>query len=851
MNGKAESVGGSNVHLFTGYRAEAGRYDEAADANGEVREHWRAFVEELNGTGIADYAGRAAKLSGHVRKSGIAYDAFADTASGPHWDIGLIPLILPPQEWAWLETAVTQRARLFDAVLRDIYGPQTLLHSERIPPQLVFCDPAFLRPLAGHAGDKPQVHFYAADLARGSDGAWRILDNHTETNAGFGYALAGRLAHSKVLGNSFRRCNGVRLAPFLQKLQADILTRAGREDPAIALLTPGPHYDGYFGFAYIARYFGFMLVEGGDLRVVGSSVFLKTLEGLRSIDLIIRCVEGAACDPLELRPEGVLGPAGFTQAVRRNPGLVNNSLGAGLAENRALARYLAPLARELLGEELLLHDAERYWLGDPGARQYVLENLDRMVIRAVREAPARPGQAHPGLHPAELGKQQLAELRERLELEGPALSAEVPQPCSTLPSWTPEGLKPRPFVVRLFAARIGGEFKLMPGGLLLYSEQPDPVALSCSAGHACDVWVTSSGGAPSQLSLIRPALEAAILQRSSKGIPSRIADNLYWLGRYCERADWTMRLMRGALNSIEDAGPAQDIEPAQRALEMLLAKDPQVAQIPAGELTAAAAGRLVAALISSPGRAFGLRNTLEHVHRVSSLIRDRLSVELWQVLEVFRENPVWLGERPPEDAQEFLDLLNRGIITLAAFNGMAAENMTRNHGWRFLDMGRRLERVFNLAELLLTLFGEERGEDEEAGSLLFALEAADSLLTFRTRYLFAPMLAPVLSLLLIDEANPRSIAFQLVSISKHLEALPQASEGGIQTEEQRLTLASLTRVRLAQVLPLASPAGGKREELRALLTGLIAELPKLSEAIACRYFSLTEDTLTRVNNRLG
>jgi uncharacterized alpha-E superfamily protein len=548
----------------------------------------------------------------------------------------------------------------------------------------------------------------------------------------------------------------------------------------------------------------------------------------------------------------MLGPAGFTQAARKHPGFINNPLGAGLAENRGLGRYLAPLSRELLGEDLLLEDAPRLWMGDADARRYALANLDQMVIRPVREGPGRPGQADPGMHAASLDAAQRQRLRERLELEGHTLTAEEPRACATLPSWTPDGLKAHPYAIRLFAARIGDEFQVMPGGLVLRGDNPRPVALCSPAGHASDVWVTSSGELHSQLSLLRPAIEAAIVQRSSKGIPSRIADNLFWLGRYCERADWTMRLMRGALSRLEDAGRAQDAESARQALETLLAKDQQVAQMLAGDTAPGAIGRLVSALMSSPGRAYSLRSTLGSIHRVSSLIRDRLSVELWQALQAFRESQVWSGGRQPRDAGEALDALNLGIATLAAFNGMAAENMTRNHGWRFLDMGRRLERAFNLSELLLTLFGNARGEDEEAGSLLFALEAADSILTFRTRYLFAPMLAPVLSLLLIDETNPRSIAFQLVAISNHLEALPQASEGGIQTEEQRLILSSQTRVRLAQVLPLSEPgADGAREDLKMLFAGLIADLPKLSEAVARRYFSLTEDELTRVHARKG
>ena len=262
----------------------------------------------------SEHAALAERLNRQARESGIAHDVFANrTAAAQRWNIDPIPLIIEPAQWSWLETALTQRARLFDAVLNDVYGPQTLLQSGKIPPQLVFSDPAFLAPLVGHAGQGGHLHFYAADLTRGPDGAWRVLDNHTETIAGLGFALANRVAHSNVMGGAFRRCSGVRLAPFLQKLQADLLARTRRDDPAVTLLTPDRHADDYFGYSYLARYLGFMLVEGGDLRVLGSSVYMKTLEGLRPIDLIIRCVQR-----LGLRPAGA-GAMGFPRSGRVRP----------------------------------------------------------------------------------------------------------------------------------------------------------------------------------------------------------------------------------------------------------------------------------------------------------------------------------------------------------------------------------------------------------------------------------------------------------------------------------------------------------------------------------------------------
>jgi uncharacterized alpha-E superfamily protein len=392
----------------------------------------------------------------------------------------------------------------------------------------------------------------------------------------------------------------------------------------------------------------------------------------------------------------------------------------------------------------------------------------------------------------------------------------------------------------------------MPGGLAMSLDGTPGVAMTARDGHSRDVWVASEEEAPApHLTLMRPAAEVARVLRTGIGLRSRIADNLYWLGRYCERADWVMRLMRGALTRADDTGAIALGDGGSLALRLILAKDLPPSAVQNFGADARSIEHAVRSLMTAPGRSHSLPGLEANILRVGSIVRERLSLEVWQTLLRF-SNIATPQAADIGDTVTLLDRLNAGIVTLAAMNGLTAENMTRNYGWRFQDMGRRLERAFNLAELLLSLFGEARREDEETARLFFVLNVADSTITFRQRYLFAPVVSLVLDLLMVDESNPRGIGFQLVAISDHLAALPQASPHAPHNEEQRLILDLLTRVRLAKVASLEhADEEGQRPELQELLNYLISGLPKLSEAITRRYFNLTEDELRRVHTRFG
>jgi len=389
----------------------------------------------------------------------------------------------------------------------------------------------------------------------------------------------------------------------------------------------------------------------------------------------------------------------------------------------------------------------------------------------------------------------------------------------------------------------------MPGGLAMSIAQDRAVALSAPDGQTRDVWVLSEGEQAPHFSLWRPALATARVERSQRVIQSRVADDLFWLGRYSERADWTMRVLRGALRRVEeDSGPDTGRRAARKCLEVLLGKDLSTVTGSQDPPADDEIERLCTRLITTGLGSRTLERTLDGLYRVAHLVRDRLSLEAWQTLSKFRAGETWRKALSKAHPVEILDLLDEGTTAIAAFNGFMHENMTRNFGWSFLDMGRRIERAQNLSEAILTLFIPIPEPEEMSSSLLLLLELADSFITYRSRYRLDPLLPLVLDLLLLDESNPRSLAYQLSAIARHLESLPDSSEGSGLAEDRRLILALLTSIRLADVEAMAKEDKGTT--LERLLMDQLDMLPELSNEISRRYFNVLDEAPHRAQTRV-
>ncbi|MEM6669244.1 MAG: circularly permuted type 2 ATP-grasp protein [Pseudomonadota bacterium] len=849
------------------YAPVSGVYDEMMDASGAVRPAWRPLVSRFSNMSEAVLSDRALKTE-H-----LLFENFSDPQEGgPPWRLDVAPLMLGEQEWVRIEAAALQRARLYNALIADAYGPQRLFTNGVVPPDVVLNDPSFLRPLHGVTPPNGHLSMLALDLARDPSGDWRVIDAHAETPAGHGYVLANRMMMAEVSGDLFSSCRAYRIGQFYQAFADSLVARAQSDDPTIALLTSAPGEPAYLGHAYMGRYLGYMRVEGSDLRVADKRLYLKTIDGLKRVDLLLRGVEGRRCDPLELAPDGFQGPAGLVSAVRENADLVANALGASIVENRGLSPFLPGVARELLGEDLLMPDPPRHWLGEPGVRDHVLSKLDDFVIHDAHEGIGRPGEAQAGQRAASMDPDSRAALVENVGLRGGRLVAERPVGFATAPHWGANGLAPAPYALRVFVAALDGGFAVMPGGVALTIDADSAVAVTSQTALSRDVWVAGPNPPPPAISLKRIVRENAVAPRQSQELQSRAADNLFWLGRYCERAESLLRILRQTLTQT-----AADLAPISRRrhplapLQHLLMKDE--AETDEQLMLRRRLCDAIDELSAAPGRLHGLPNTIDNIKRTALQCRERLSIDSWRILTslstrgLASQPPTLrdingangrgshgledvLAESAPSNALDIVENCDALLEQLAAFAGMTHENMTRNRGWRFLDMGRRLERAAQLSELLHALFADAAPDEEIGDDMTFALYVADSYLTFRSRYRFAPDLKLMLDLLLIDETNPRSVAYQLSRLSEHIGQLPKSAGDAHRAPDQRLALDLLTQVRLADLDQLAAVSEeGRREELAELLGAVFAELPHLSELVSRQYFSLADEQPRRLQSQ--
>ncbi len=823
--------------LFDGYHPLEGRYDEMLSAPGTLRPHCYVFVRSLETLGQQEFASRWESANRSIRENGVTYNIYGDPQGVDRpWKLDMVPLLISPTEWASLDTALVQRTTLLNLILADLYGPQTLLAAGLIPPSLVFSNPAFLRPCHGiRVRHDIHLHFHAVDLARSPDGRWCVLADRTQAPSGAGYALENRIVLLRNLPEAFRDCQVHRLASFFRAQRDTLMALAPQPhgQPRVVLLTPGPHNETYFEHAYLARYLGFTLVEGGDLTVRDSRVFIKTLEGLQPVDVIFRRLDDSFCDPLELRSDSSIGVSGLVEAARAGNVTIANALGSGVIETAAMMPFLPGLCRHLLGEDLMLPSVATRWCGQPSDLQHTLDHLDQLVVKR-----AFPGEARDPLFGSLLSEREKTVLRAELRASPDHFVAQEQVALSAAPVWHQHGLVPRPVVFRAYVAAAGDSYAVMPGGLTRVSSTPDaPIVSMQRGGGSKDTWVLSDGPV-SAVTLLAPGGSPTRPERAGSDLPSRVAESLFWLGRYAERAEHAIRLLRSVVVRMTDLD-ASDPRELSALLQLLV----DLGMLPASFAEPVPRRTLEEDLLSfilkeHPPAAF--RQTLNEVRRIAAVVRDRLSIDTWRILsQLHQDLSLRHGRRVQFDT--VLAHLNRMITDLAAFSGMEMENMTRGHGWRFLDLGRRIERAVNATGLVRRALAAGPSDNEVLEPLL---EIADSSMTYRRRYFARPQLSPVLDLLLLDDTNTRAVAFQLAAVSEHIRHLPRDPRAPSPTREEQLIDHAAATLRQVDPHTLHQEGEGGASTVTTLLRSMEDDLRVLSETITYFYFSHAE---VRVN----
>ncbi|MFV0245077.1 MAG: circularly permuted type 2 ATP-grasp protein [Qingshengfaniella sp.] len=760
--------------LLARYAVPPGAADELFGPDGAIRPVWQPFITHLARLNPEELALRFARGDRYLNDAGIFYRKYEREGSSVRaWPLSHLPVIIHDGEWAHIAEGLIQRAELLEQLAADLYGPNRMVSEGHLPAALVAQNPAWLRPLVGlKPANGTYLNFVAFEIGRGPDGQWWVLGDRTEAPSGAGFALENRVAVQRIFPNFFARSNVHRLAGFFRAFRATLGTLRTVQNGEIAMLTPGPMNDGYFEHTYIARYLGLLLAEGGDLTERGGQIMIRTVEGLRPVSVLWRRQDSETCDPLELNEQSRIGTPGLVEAVRQQQVSIVNALGTGILETRALMAFLPQISEALTGSPLRLPNIATWWCGQPTERDHVLANHRDMMIGsayATRLPFDAPDSAWMG---ADMGGDGGGLIRLLVE-QGADLVGQEAVTLSTTPVWDGAGLVPRPVTLRVFVARTAQGWRVMPGGYARIGAGEQTAALAMQqGGTVADVWVLSDTPVP------HPTLLSGTGETAAEhSLPSRTADNLYWLGRYIERAEGQMRLFRAFYGRVAEGAAANG--PLLGAVAEGLGLDPE-------QGPGAMAERFEAPL-------FAARDSAANA-------RDRFSVDGFMALQTLaaRAEKMRTRQVPVDEIPGKVSILLRMVT---GFSGLVHENMYRSSSWRFLSLGMSLERAAEMA----TLLGTFVSDDAPDGMLDLVLELGDSTLTHRARYALGASATSVMDLMALDEANPRAILYHLTRAKEHIAHLPVSAADGRMSSVARRALELHTDLTVATPDSLNGP----------------------------------------------
>ena len=749
--------------------------DEFIGADGARNPNWTRLLTQLASAPADTVAERFAAADRRVRSRGMSYRVRGETAERV-WPLSRLPLLIDKSEWRQIEAGLIERAGLIEKVLADVYGEGRLIADGDLPAAALTGSPDFVAAMRGVTPPGGRwLRLYAADIGRGPDGKWWVLGDRTQAPSGSGYAVENRLVVSQAFPELYREMNVERVAPFFRDLRAGMKASGERSDPRICILTPGPYSATYFEHAYLARYLGFLLVEGDDLVVAdGKRAYVRTVAGLKRADVIWRQVDAEWLDPMELNSASRIGVPGLVDAIRNGGVAVENMPGTGFIESRAMLAFLPRLAEKLIGKRLDMPNIATWWAGQPRERDRVLEKFDNISIASAFGDNAAGLEKRRVAVGAEISPEEREALRAAISTRGLDYVGQEVVRLSTMPRWENGRLAPRPFVLRVYLAATQKGWKVMPGGFARVSDKPDARAVSMGEGvESADVWVLADRPKPAVSLLPNP--EKTHIARLLGNLPSRAADNLFWFGRYLERAEATLRLVRVmSARAVDPEAPMSGAREAMAGLVNLLtswgAIDEDVKPTRPAETALRARENRGSALYIAESAAFA-----------ASVIRERLTLQTWTLIERLKAGLADLPKRPLSDA-EVIDCVDEQLTTIAALSGLFDENFNRGAGWRFYELGRRIERGINTCRFARQ-FADAHATEQELDVLL---DLIDSQITYRSRTLVGAALAPVRDLALLDPYNPRSVAFQIERIVEHISTLPVLRHDGIPEEPMRL-----------------------------------------------------------------
>ena len=828
-----------------GYKHEHKILDELLSQSGKIRPHWDYLIRALQKLGPEEIGRRHQEISKLLRENGVTYNVYGDPdGSNRPWQLDPVPLLISNEEWHNIELGLVERAELLNLIFSDIYGSRELVRKGLLPAELLFNHSGFFRACDKvKLLSKRQLIFYAADLARGPDGRMWVLGDRTQAPSGAGYALENRSAMSRVFPNIFRDTRVERLDGFFQSLRQGLQEIAPQNfgpqkfnGPCVVILTPGPLNETFFEHAYLASHLGYPLVQADDLTVRDGFVWLKSLSGLQRVDVILRRVDDSFCDPLELRDDSRLGVPGLLEVARRNNVAIANPLGSSVLESPGLLPFLPNISKHFFGKKLSLPSAATWWCGQGKELNYVLQNLDKLIIKHISRGTMTSVIGN------RLSKPQLAEWRDRIRANPSFFVGQEHESFSTAPIFLEGNLEPRLSLLRCFMVANDEGYSVMPGGLTRSAVNKDDLLVSNQSGAISkDTWIIS-GDHHNQKQTTENIKSNFLVGNYTSTLPSRVAENLFWVGRYAERTEGSIRLLRATIKKIyinpdvSNQYHESSLHTLLRALTSLTNTYPGFIKKDSEELLATPDTELLSLMLDED-KIGSIANNQRSLIQAGYAVRNLWSSDTWRVMDEIKhhlQQSQQLTESTLWTIQDHMDML---ITALSAFSGLIMESMTRGNGWLFLDMGRRLERALLLISLLRSCFSTSQADGTESLLMESLLYTSDNLICYRQHYRSNLELPSFIELLILDKNNPRSLAFQISRIQEHVSKMPHPAMNSRLSQEEKLILEASSQLDLVNLNDLVLITDNQvREKFDQTLSRLYYLLTTLSDTVTTTYF---------------
>lgn len=829
--------------LLKGYDGQEQARDELWANSGQALPYWEQLLKQIQNLGAEELSTRNVEIQRLLADNGVSFNLFDQAKKQQrYWELDPIPFLIAPNFWQTIKAGVEQRVHLMDLIYKDLYGPRNLFKNGILPAELIFADRQFLRACDQMKfPNERAILQYAVDISRSTDGQLWVIGDRAQAPSGLAYSLENRVAMARALPEFFAKARVKKIGAYYQKLRQHLLQVAPHQtpDPLVAVLSPGPYSLTYFEHTFMSALQGFELVQGQDLMVKDGYVWLKTLSGLEKVDVIIRHVDDSYCDPLSLRADSQLGVAGLLEVARAGNVTLANPLGSGILENPGLMAFMPAIARYFLGTDLLLPNIASWWCGQPKEMNYVLEHLDQLVIKDLQRIGPRKT-----VYGWELSKAEKQQWIQKIKQFPYRFVGQEQAIFSTAPSWSGNYLEPRSTVLRCFASSGGKDYEVMPGGLTRSAPKLGNSHVSNrSGGLGKDTWVISD----EKVKPIRLKSSDTVPRNTYKqldDLPSRIASQIYWMGRYLMRIKYTARFLRVILKNEADIKNFED--PADKETWPLLLQG--ITHITLtypgfvgeeGQDNLDAPADQLSALLGDYDLIGSLANSLRMLKNAATAVRNRWAPDTWRMLD--QTDQFWedFSQGKKKNSRSVRRALDQLIDNLAALQGFIVGSLSVEEGRPLLDIGMRLEHGMMMAALSRALLSNKQDVDVEKNLMEALLITTESLSSYRHRYRGNLRMAGLLELLLLDDSYPQSLNYSIKTLKDSLAQLPSMIEGRKLRADQKEILKIYSSLQLMEASQLLNTDNDLvlREQLDTLLGNIYEGLAKTSNHITSTFFS--------------